>query len=911
MSQKVELNKESTAILLFNNAKDKWEDKTFSITAVYTAFYHGKFTGYNIYFKGADKYFFYKEENLQLLKKEKSVDIEKQDVYADDKLVTASGLDQFENGYFRVYSGNSTLFTDNIKLKSNKYKDIFTYYSSLAEYAGSIAEKDSPLFYLAQNYKRIPSPSNDTVLMDYLHGECKPVIDVEQVVLPFDFNQSQVEAINTALNNNISIIEGPPGTGKTQTILNLIANIIYRGKNCAVISNNNTAIKNVYEKLTEEKLAFIAAALGRQNNVVQFFESEQNEEISWFLEKQLQPIKSKDTARIAELNAQMKTIQATEVETSKLESELIDIQNEKRHHDESYNEALIINQKLHPKDYLALITRLENPKKFRFFERWYLRIKYRVKILQRDLNVLLTNAEKLYYQSKFNELTGRIESNKKYLKKHNTEEVGNELKSLYHSLLENYIMDHYRKHGLKKFSKDSYKADFKNFLLRYPVVLSTSQSLLNNAPKDFKFDYLIIDEASQGDILSSLLAINCAKNLVVIGDSRQLQQIEEERLFLQSEKLAEEFNVPEPYRYESNSILKSVKDAVTGAPTTLLREHYRCAPDIINFCSKMFYNAELVAMTENSGKHIEIIKTVPGNHARKNPNGSGLYNQREIDEIENILQESDSDSIGIISPFRHQSNLITDRFASDRIEADTIHKFQGRQKEEVILSFVVNSLDKNENNIENRLYDFVTNTELLNVAISRARNKVTVIIADKVYHSSNNTINDFIKYAEYIYGTDATRESAVTSVFDLLYSEYTSILLTKYKKSPNKHKTELLMCDIISLVLKDHSYIRYLMHSRLALIVKVPETFSDEERKYILHPWTHVDFLFYNKVSKETLFVLEVDGIRYHEQNKNQLKNDEIKNRVLQSNNIPIFRFKTNESNEMQRLSEIIKEFSH
>ncbi len=199
-------------------------------------------------------------------------------------------------------------------------------------------------------------------------------------------------------------------------------------------------------------------------------------------------------------------------------------------------------------------------------------------------------------------------------------------------------MDHFRKHGLKKFSKESYKDNFKNFLLLYPVVLSTSQSLLNNAPKGFKFDYLIIDEASQGDMLSSLLAINCAKNLVVVGDSRQLQQIEEERLFLQSEKLAEEFFVPEPYRYESNSILKSVKVAVPGAPATLLREHYRCAPDIINFCNKMFYNEELVAMTRNTGKHIEVIKTVPGNYARRNPNGSGLYNQREIDEIENILK---------------------------------------------------------------------------------------------------------------------------------------------------------------------------------------------------------------------------------------------------------------------------------
>ena len=184
-------------------------------------------------------------------------------------------------------------------------------------------------------------------------------------------------------------------------------------------------------------------------------------------------------------------------------------------------------------------------------------------------------------------------------------------------------------------------------------------------------------------------------------------------------------------------------------------------------------------------------------------------------------------------------------------------------------------------------------------------------LADKVYHSSNNVVNDFIKYAEYLYGSDVTRESTVTSVFDLLYSEHTNTLLTKYKQSPNKHKTELLMCDLINQVLKHHSYIGYSMHTRLGKLVKVPNTFSDAERRYILHPWTHVDFLFYNKVSKEKLFVIEVDGIRYHEQDKKQAEHDDIKNRVLQSNNIPIFRFKTNESSEKRRLTEIIKDFSH
>lgn len=73
----------------------------------------------------------------------------------------------------------------------------------------------------------------------------------------------------------------------------------------------------------------------------------------------------------------------------------------------------------------------------------------------------------------------------------------------------------------------------------------------------------------------------------------------------------------------------------------------------------MFYDGELVAMTRNDGNHLEIVKTVEGNHARTNPSGSGLYNQREIDEIANVLNENNSKSVGIITPFRYQADLLT------------------------------------------------------------------------------------------------------------------------------------------------------------------------------------------------------------------------------------------------------------
>ena len=172
------------------------------------------------------------------------------------------------------------------------------------------------------------------------------------------------------------------------------------------------------------------------------------------------------------------------------------------------------------------------------------------------------------------------------------------------------------------------------------------------------FDYLIIDEASQGDLLSNILAMSSAKKLVIVGDSRQLQQIDEDRLFEQSRILADKYEIPPTYRYESNSVLKSMRESIENVPMTLLREHYRCSPDIINFCNKMFYDNELIPMTKNNGQHIQIIKTVPGHHARKNPYGPGMYNQREIDEVNSLLEGRDKTRVGVITPFRYQADLI-------------------------------------------------------------------------------------------------------------------------------------------------------------------------------------------------------------------------------------------------------------
>lgn len=911
MHNRLSFDKSNQAILLHNSPRDCWEDKSESITAIYKAYYYGNHSGYDIYFKGGSGKFFYKLEKVKILSKTKSVDIRNLDVYVEEHRVMARQVDAFERGYFRVQTSVRAYFGKLVSFRNNQYRVIYHYFQSLARYAAGVADENSPLSFLAQRYLRLGDDVPDTVLSDYLQGVVRRQKPPTRLILPFDFNQSQSRAITAALSHNISVIEGPPGTGKTQTILNLIANIVYSGKNCAVISNNNTAVENVYEKLEEEKMAFLAAGLGRKSNVEVFFEKNQQDLLSDFLKVNRTPLTKYELNRMDELSQTIRKIQELEVETAKLESQLIELQHEKRYYSQVVEIPSDLKVRLSSSAYLALLLRLQEARNLWFYKRWLIAFRLKSITSKSDIYSLIQLVEQLFYISRTRELTQQIETNRHFLKKQQKEQLTKELQELCRKVLEQSLLEHYSKQPVMTFTSDGYKNDFKAFLNRYPVVLSTSHSLLSNAPNGFCFDYLIIDEASQGDLLSSTLAMSCATNLVVVGDSRQLQQIDEEMLFQQSELLANQFEVPETYRYSKNSILKSVKEAVNAVPVTLLKEHYRCAPDIINFCNKMFYNGELVVMTRNDGNHIEIIKTVEGNHARSNPSGSGLYNQREIDVIAELLRERSADNIGIITPFRYQADLLTRKFGSGRVEADTVHKFQGRQKEEVILSFVVNSLDQDPNKERNRLYNFVTNDKLLNVAISRGRKKVTAIVADKVYHSNNNIISDFIKYAEYLYGSDLTKESSVTSVFDMLYSEQSNILLEKYRNRPKEHKTELLMCELIDDLLVDYYTIGYAMHIRLGSIVKLTDKLTPKEKSYILHPWTHVDFLFYNKVSKQKLFVLEVDGIRYHEQDKKQTEHDRIKDNILLANNIQVYRFKTNQSNEKERLKSILESFNY
>lgn len=113
----------------------------------------------------------------------------------------------------------------------------------------------------------------------YLNPKIRSICDLQtkSLIFPFGCNSSQYKAVSTAISNRISIIQGPPGTGKTQTILNIVANLLINNKTVLVVSNNNDATANFYEKLSSEKygLGFICATCGNTKNTEDFIKNQQ------------------------------------------------------------------------------------------------------------------------------------------------------------------------------------------------------------------------------------------------------------------------------------------------------------------------------------------------------------------------------------------------------------------------------------------------------------------------------------------------------------------------------------------------------------------------------------------------------------------------------------------------------------
>lgn len=877
-------------------------------------------SGYIIitYIRGSQPYRF-NSSNVSFYKDPKKLSPADYMVLKDGQsLANVVRIQQFEK-HVRIFykSGyHETFRIEEISLMPSCLREVvtndrFAYFRELSHVDTLLGNDGQPI--LGKRYDKIDFVRDDSILRAYLRGtEFESETHVGRTfIYPFGFNASQKQAVDNALNHRLSVIEGPPGTGKTQTILNIIANVVMRGQSVAVVSSNNSATENVEEKLKKYGVDFISAFLGSATNKESFLMEQKKipNLTDWKLDAtEHQQVSASLPALHTSLNE--KLLKKNKLSVLKLELDSLKV--EQKHFLEYYAEtnASDIDYKsirhLKSNAILKLMAECELQQEHAttpsFSRKIYNFIRfgiYNPDFYQNSLDRLIAICQRRFYETHLSEIAVRIDTIEKELSNYNFDNKMQEYSDLSMKLFKHYLAQKYERQQRKSYSEDDLWKHSDEFIVDYPVILSTTHSLRSSLSNQYVYDYVIVDEASQVNVTTGALAFSCAKRAVVVGDLKQLPNVVDSEMKRRTDAIFADHNMPEAYRYSDHSLLLSVTEMFSNLPRTMLREHYRCHPKIINFCNQKYYDNQLIILTDDNGESAPLVayKTVPGNHAR------GHLNQRQIDMIrEEVLPQQRLDahtaSIGIVTPYRDQANALQKEFVETQVKADTVDKFQGQERDVIILSTV-----------DNDISDFADDDHRLNVAISRAVKQLIVLISGNE-PTRETGIGDLVHYIQY--NNMDVINSEVYSVFDLLLRPYADVrrqVLSKHKRV-SEYDSENLMYGVIREVLQNDSFFKYgvVLHVPLRMILRdLSKLESDRETQFVMNQYTHVDFLIYDKLSHQPVLIVEVDGSRYHQEGSSQAERDRLKDQICARYNIPLERFRTTESNEKERLAQVLE----
>ena len=259
-------------------------------------------------------------------------------------------------------------------------------------------------------------------------------------------------------------------------------------------------------------------------------------------------------------------------------------------------------------------------------------------------------------------------------------------------------------------------------------------------PAENKFDVIIIDEASQSDI-SSLVLLYMAKKVIIVGDDKQVSPLDIGVSVEKVNSLREKYikgKIINDDLYGLNSSLYSV--AATTYRPLMLKEHFRCVPEIIGYSNKTSYDLKIKPLRESGSSDLKP--------AVINYKVSGMRDEkRKINELEAKtvvslikacieMKEYADSSFGVISLLGDEQSDLIQKMIVEKIDVTDIEKhdilcgnsshFQGDERDVIFLTMV----DSNSGEVPLRVMTDGTESarkKRYNVAASRAKNQMWVV----------------------------------------------------------------------------------------------------------------------------------------------------------------------------------------
>ena len=154
------------------------------------------------------------------------------------------------------------------------------------------------------------------------------------------------------------------------------------------------------------------------------------------------------------------------------------------------------------------------------------------------------------------------------------------------------------------------------------------------------------------------------------------------------------------------------------------------------------------------------------------------------------------------------------------------------------------------------------------------------------------------------------RESQLHSVFDLLYQQYSAERL-RYQTTHSAvsgYLSENLLYDALKQALTEMScpHLSIVCHYPLSKLIADSALLDAEERAFVASPFSHVDFLIYNVITKRPVLPIEVDGLCFHGGNSIQQHRDALKDGLLAKYGLSPCRISTTDRVTVEVLKELL-----
>ncbi len=654
--------------------------------------------------------------------------------------------------------------------------------------------------------------SSGTALGSWLSGgglETRAV-DQEPLLEVVPLNSEQRQAVRNALQNQLTVITGPPGTGKSQVVTSILVNAAWQGKTVLFASKNNKAVDVVetrvnalgprpvllrlgsgpYQSKLAEYLISLLAARATEDDVAAYRECEANY-------KKLEGLS-------AQLDAELEDLIELRNDVDRLEQKVEEVRQRVGH------DQFLAFRLVDPESLKQVGSKLQEALEYSDRRRQSILVRIFWSFLKKGRYCSLARvgqeskamcetcgeptpecppddfsiSEWIAFGARFEARTQDVLASNEYFERlgelvaaDSIEHISTKRKELTEVIAKNsgQLWRKWLRLQPKRLSQQDRKLlgdyssilqlvvaandenrrlsreVFRKYYELFPKVMSilscwavTSLSAKGRIPFERNFfDILVIDEASQCDIASALPLLFRAKRVVVIGDPMQLRHIstltkhQDQQLLTKYDLLRDHPG----WSYSTRSLFDLASSLCQSDDIVVLRDHHRSHADIIGFSNDAFYEGRLRIATNYERlrfpqRSAPAVRWINVRGKARRPGSGGAINEPEaaavVAELERLSLQNYRGSIGVVSPFRAQANRIRDLvFGHSELSrsitgfdflSDTVHKFQGDERDVMIFSPVVSD------GIGTGALSFLrSNPNLFNVAVTRARACLVVV----------------------------------------------------------------------------------------------------------------------------------------------------------------------------------------